>query len=72
MNNFSGMNVTELKDLCRVHGLAISGRKKDIIDRLKEFVANEPVWGEIERPIKFQHSGKSLVPIIHSEKCYCS
>ena len=45
------MNVVELKNIRHVRGLAITGRKRDIIDRLEEFDENGPVWDEIERPI---------------------
>ena len=45
------MNVVELKNICRARGLAITGRKRDIIDRLEEFDENGPFWDEIERPI---------------------
>ena len=50
-DDYSEMNVVELKNIRRVRGLAITGRKRDIIDRLEEFDENGPVWDEIERPI---------------------
>ena len=69
------MNVVELKNICRARGLAITGRKRDIIDRLEEFDENgpvwdeiEPVWDEIERPIHIPTFRKSRAPVIHLAK----
>ena len=45
------MRMQELKELCRQRGLANTGRKQQLLDRLEDYDRNGPVWDEIERQI---------------------
>jgi DNA helicase IV len=37
--DYSAMNVSTLKDLCRAKGLSVKGTKQELIDRLRSNVA---------------------------------
>ena len=62
--DYENMRNVELKELCRQRGLANSGRKQDLIDRLKDYDRNGLMVDEIERQIHIPTFRKKSVKSI--------
>ena len=58
---YAKKNLGELKELCKNRGIAATGRKQELIDRLHE---TGPIWNEIERPVHLPTFRKKSGPVV--------
>ena len=69
-DDYSKLNLEELKELCRRRKLACCGRKQEIIARLEDFDEHGPVWDEVERDIHIPTFRKKSGPSISANENY--
>ena len=61
---YNDFKLDELRNLCKVRGLSSTGRKHELVDRLKCLDETGPMWDEVESPIHIPTFRKKSGPRI--------